>query len=73
MHRYYNSQMKKMRAIEPIPVVLESVPMPNTHYKKFNWEEVFGYIVTAGYLIQSLFPDQWFSLGRCLFSFRLGF
>ncbi len=73
MHEYYESQLKEMRVIKPIPIIQESVSIPSTSQKKFNLEEVFGYIVTTGYLIQLLLPDHWFSVGRCIFSFNIRF
>lgn len=69
MWEYYDSQLKDIREIKPYPIAQDSIT--RIHHKKINWEEIFGYIVTAGYLILSILPDQWFSLGRCLFSFSI--
>lgn len=71
MWEYYDSKLKVIKATKPYPIIQDSIT--SIHHKKLNWEDIFGYIVTAGYLILSIIPDQWFSLGRCLFSFSIKF
>jgi|SaaInlLV_10m_DNA_2_1039722.scaffolds.fasta_scaffold250558_1 hypothetical protein len=71
MQEYYVSQLKGVHETKPYPV--ESEHVTGNPYHPLNPEDLFGYILTAGYFILSLFPDQWFSLGRCLFSFDIRF
>lgn len=73
MRQYYDSELEEIKAIAPPPDTLKTVPEGLNPPVRFNLENVFGCLVTAGCLLSVLAPQYWFSFGRFLFSFRLGF
>jgi hypothetical protein len=73
IREYYESKVKKIGSIEPDLNVLESEPTSFQDHKRFRIEDIFGFLVTAGYLIQFLIPEQWFSFGRFLLIYRFVF
>lgn len=73
MRQYYEAEIKKIRAVDPAPDILGTKPIQIHQPLKFCWEDVFGCLVTVGYLFPFLIPEHWFSFGKFLFSFRVGF
>lgn len=73
MRQYYTSELEKIKIVTPPTGILKAESFELKLQKKFNMENVFGCLVTAGYLLSVLTPESWFSFGRFLFSFRLGF
>ena len=73
MRQFYETEIKKIKAVDPSPDMLETMSVQTHRPMKFCWEDVFGCLVTAGYLIPLLVPERWFSFGKILFSFRVGF
>lgn len=72
IRRYYETEIDKMPEIEPSHRLKRQAPVSG-RFGKIGWEDVFGAVVTLGYLIQLLAPTNWFSFGRYLFMFRFGF
>ena len=73
IREYYESKLRQVKPIEPESTFLESESTTFQNQKRFGSEDIFGFLVTAGYLIQFLIPEQWFSFGRFLLIFRFGF
>jgi hypothetical protein len=73
IREYYESEISNMPDIEPLPGLLKQCPTPFRHQNKIGWEDLVGALVTLGYLTQLLIPANWFSFGRFLCMFRLGF
>ena len=73
MREYYESELKKIKVVEPTPAILKSEPIQTLSTKKFSWDDVFGCLITAGYLFPFIIPERWLSFGKFLFSFRFGF
>ena len=73
LRRYYESELNKIKVIEFAPEILKPESIQTLSPKKFSWEDVFGCIITAGYLFPFLIPERWFSFGKFLFTFRFGF
>jgi hypothetical protein len=73
IREYYESKLKKISSIEPYFTALESEIKAFQDHKRFRGEDIFGFLVTAGYLIQFLNPEHWFSFGRFLLLYRFGF
>lgn len=73
IREYYESKLKKISSIEPDFTALKSEPKTFQGHKKFGVEDIFGFLVTAGYLVQFLIPEQWFSFGRFLLIYRFSF
>ena len=72
-HGLWNSVIHGIITNETALTILETKPMHIYRPMKFCWEDVFGCLVTAGYLFPFLVPERWFSFGKFLFSFRVGF
>jgi hypothetical protein len=73
IHEYYESEIRNMPDIEPLPGLFKQSPPPFRHKKKIGGEDLVGALVTLGYLTPLLFPANWFSFGRFLCMFRFGF
>ncbi len=73
MRQYYESELEKIKVFAPPPDILNAESFELNRPKKFSLENVFGCLVTAGCILSVLAPESWFSFGRFLFSFRLGF
>ncbi|MBN1384667.1 MAG: hypothetical protein JW983_07305 [Elusimicrobia bacterium] len=73
MRQYYDSELEKIKVVAPPPGILETEPQGPNRPVRFSLENMFGCLVTAGCLLSALAPESWFSFGRFLFSFRLGF
>lgn len=73
IREYYESEIRNMPNIEPMPELFKQRPIPSRHQKKIGWEDLVGILITLGYLAQLLAPLNWFSFGRFLFMFRFGF
>jgi hypothetical protein len=73
MCQYYESEIKKIKVIDPSSTILEIKQIEIQRPMKICWGDVFGYIVTAGYLIPFLIPEHWFSFVNFGFSFHVGF
>lgn len=73
MQQYYRSEIEKIKTIAPPAVVSERDQAGFERLKRFSLENVFGCLVTAGYLFTLIMPERWFSLGKLIFSFRPGF
>ena len=73
MKQYYESEVDGIKVAPPPPHTLEQEPAGEIQSRKLSLENIFGCLVTAGYLLSALSPESWFSFGRFLFSFRLGF
>ena len=73
IREYYESRLKKISSVEPDLTVLDSKSMTFQDHKRIRSEDIFGFLVTAGYLIQFFIPEQWFSFGRFLLIFRFAF
>jgi hypothetical protein len=73
MKRYYADKLRE----------ISDAPRPETRPTRadtrkngpfsVSWEDALGFAVTASYLMQFLMPERWFSLGRFLSVFRIGF
>lgn len=73
IREYYESKINKISSLEPDLTVLESESMTFQDHKRIRGEDIFGFLVTAGYLVQFLIPEHWFSFGRFLLLYRFGF
>lgn len=73
MRQYYESEVDKIKVAVPPTNILKQESAGEIQSRKLSLENVFGCLVTAGYLLYALAPGSWFSFGRFLFSFRLGF
>jgi hypothetical protein len=73
IREYYESQLKDISPIEPDFAALESEATTFQGHKRLRGEDIFGLLVTAGYLVQFLIPENWFSFGRFLLTYRFGF
>jgi hypothetical protein len=73
MKQYYESEIDGINVVTPPQDILKDEPKALNHPLKFSLENVFGCIITGGYLLFILNPGYWFSFGNCLLSFRLGF
>lgn len=73
MQQYYESELEKIKAFANTSDILEAESFEVNLPKKLSLENVFGCIVIAGSLLSVLAPLSWFSFGRFILSFRLGF
>ena len=73
IREYYESKLNKISSIEPDLTDMDSRSTTFLVHKRISSEDIFGFLVTAGYLIQFLIPEQWFSFGRFLLIFRFAF
>ena len=73
IREYYESKLKEISSIEPDLSVLDSRSTTFQDHKRIRSEDIFGFLVTSGYLIQFLIPEHWFSFGRFLLIFRFAF
>ena len=73
MQQYYESELEKIKAFDNTSDILETESFEVNLSKKISLENVFGCLLTAGYLLSVFTPESWFSFGKFLFSFRLGF
>lgn len=73
MQQYYESELEKIKAFDNTSDILETESFEVNLSKKLSLENVFGCLLTAGYLLSVFTPESWFSFGKFLFSFRLGF
>ena len=73
MQQYYESELEKIKAFDNTSDILETESFEVNLSKKLSLENVFGCLLTAGYLLSVFAPESWFSFGKFLFSFRLGF
>jgi hypothetical protein len=73
MRTYYQNKLDQIETIQPKFKLTES---PGKHFRFVfpqRWEDIFGIGVTVCYLLQFLLPGNWFSIGRCLSVFKIGF
>lgn len=73
MRQYYESRIDAVNTADPPDDLIQSAAAPTEIYRRFRWEDLFGLLITAGYLSQLLIPINWFSFSRLLFVFRFGF
>ncbi len=73
MRRYYKDQLKSLQEIDPQIVSSRFALQSDSKRHSIQWDDILGYIITIIYLFQLVVPTNWFSLGRCLSVFKLGF
>jgi hypothetical protein len=73
MWQYYESEVERIKVAAPPADILKQEPAGEIQSRKLSLENVFGCLVTAGYLLSALAPGSWFSFGKFVLSFRFGF
>ncbi len=73
MRRYYEDQIESLHTLDPPRVPPQSHVQFSLKRWVVQWDDILGIIVTAAYILQFLIPTNWFSWGRCLSIFTLGF
>ena len=73
MKQYYESEIEGFNVVTPPPDTLKPEPAGEIQSRKLSLENIFGCLVTAGYLLSVLAPGSWFSFGKFVLSFRFGF
>lgn len=73
MHQYYMDRLTTLPEIDPQMVSSRFALESDSKRHPIQWDDILGYIITIIYLFQLVVPTNWFSLGRCLSVFKLGF
>ena len=73
MRQYYESEVDRIKVAVPHTDILKQEPAEEIQSRKLSLENIFGCLVTAGYVLHILAPGSWFSFGKYLISFRFGF
>ncbi|MBN2030520.1 hypothetical protein JW824_09770 [bacterium] len=73
LRRYYKDQIESLQTLDPPLVGQRSHAQIPSKKRVVQWDDILGIIVTAAYILQFLIPTTWFSWGRCLSIFTLGF
>ena len=73
MRQYYESEVDGIKVAVPPTDILKQEPAEEIQSRKLSLENVFGCLVTAGYVLSVLAPGSWFSFGKILLSFRFSF
>jgi len=73
LYQYYEDRLKSLQTIDPPFVRQQSQVQPKSKRPVVQWEDIIGTIVTAAYIFQFFIPTTWFSWGRFLSIFKLGF
>ena len=73
MRDYYKTLLEQIEPIKPPRIVIKEKSKQRKINWNIKWEDVLGYAVTVVYFVQFFNPEHWWSIGRWISLFRIGF